>query len=79
MSRPGGIRHRGHDARGQARAERDYKAHNDVQACAVCGRLFTRYTKDCLQHRLRRETNGAAATGKHAELAVRTRTMPSER
>ena len=46
MSRPGGIRHRGHDARGQARAERDYKAHNDVQACAVCGRLFTRYVRD---------------------------------
>jgi hypothetical protein len=64
MSRPGGIRHRGHDARGQARAERDYKAHNDVQACTVCGRLFTRYAKDSLQHRLRRETKGAAATGK---------------
>jgi len=46
MSRPGGIRHRGHDARGQARAERDYKAHNDVQACTVCGRLFTHYAKD---------------------------------
>jgi hypothetical protein len=46
MSRPGGIKHRGHDARGQARAERDYKAHNDVQACAVCGRLFTRHGKD---------------------------------
>ena len=46
MSRPGGIRHRGHDARGQARAERNYKAHNDVQACAVCGRLFTRYVRD---------------------------------
>ena len=46
MSRPGGIKHRGHDARGQARAERDYKAHNDAQACTVCGRLFTRYAKD---------------------------------
>jgi hypothetical protein len=46
MNRPGGIRHRGHDARGQQRAERDYKARDDVQQCNMCGRLFTRYAKD---------------------------------
>jgi hypothetical protein len=46
MSRPGGIKHRGHDARGQARAEQAYNARNDVQQCAVCGRWFTRYAKD---------------------------------
>jgi hypothetical protein len=46
MSRPGGIKHRGHDARGQAKAERNYRAHNDVQACTVCGRLYTRYARD---------------------------------
>jgi hypothetical protein len=33
-------------ARARLKAERDYKARNDVQACTVCGRLFTRHVKN---------------------------------
>jgi hypothetical protein len=37
---------RGRDARGQTRREQDYIARNEVQACTICGRLFTRHVKD---------------------------------
>jgi hypothetical protein len=36
----------GRDARGAQRTAEAYLARNEVQACAACGRLFTRYAKD---------------------------------
>jgi hypothetical protein len=33
-------------ARDRLKAERDYNSRNEVQACIICGRLFTRHAKD---------------------------------
>jgi hypothetical protein len=42
MSRPGGIKHRGRDARNAQRREREWLSANIPQRCAVCGKWFVR-------------------------------------